>query len=135
MVSNLSNIEKLLKLCTTLDNNATQFTKESYLLCPEDYLRLECTARNTSALTLNNNFVNLNVPCQRNDLPVRNTTIAGVEVAVLKVYSPGSLICSFVLKAGELPRNQQLSITCLNVDIGISATTYLIVEGNHSYLS
>ena len=111
-----------------LENEATQlFAPSQASFCLEDDLRIDCIARNTSALQLNTGF--FNVTCKTSDLSVRNTTMAGVEVAVLQNYSAGSslLNCSFVLKAAELPKDQQLFLVCSNVDIRTSTNTSIKV--------
>ena len=72
--------------------------------------------------------------CQKNDPSIRNvpTNDVGVTVPVETNYSDASymLWCSLEIKAKKLPKNQPLRFTCLNVDIGISATDQIEVAGN-----
>ena len=107
---------------------------ENRSICPEDDLRLECTARNSSIIewSSNNNFYF--TYCQKNDPPVRNDTIGATQIITVKTNysdetSDSTLICSLDIQARALPTNQQLTFTCLNVDIGIRASASFEVAG------
>ena len=111
-----------------LGDNATQLINSNGLLCPTDDLKLECTARNTSIIELHSNIYNGSIQCRNDSPPMRILNITDVGYVVYSNVT-SVLICSLTVKARELPINQQLSFTCLNIDIGVRATASFEVTG------
>ena len=117
-----------------LDDNATNIVLPNTLLCPEDDLRVECTARNTSIIQWSSSaFKSDNFAlCQRDDPSIRNyTTSDGIGIVVEAHYSASTFVlaCNLEIKASQLPMDQQLLFTCHNVDIGISKNGTSEVSG------
>ena len=141
----------IMNSCLPAGLTATQLTitgipilnESIFNLCPDTDLMFECTVKNSSSIQWSSNTNTTSQPqpvlCENTDHPgpVDSIVIGGIQVDVEKNYSNETsiLTCSLDVKAGELPRNQQLSVTCLNVDIGISATAFFQVIGIQSFSS
>ena len=94
-------------------------------ICPEDSISVACTARNTSLIKWSSNLHNRPLYCENNDPAVRNITINSGDINIFTDYLATSasgdsvLTCSLTIMASELPVDQQISLECLNVDIGV----------------
>ena len=131
----------LLSAWILLGDNATQLNVGSNeTLCLDDNPRLECMARNTSIIELSSSAYSDTVQCRKDDPPIRNLTLAGTighddfGFVVKRSYSAltSVLTCSLSIEGTRFPvaiNQHQLSITCLNVDIGVSRTASFIMTG------
>ena len=104
-------------------------------LCPEDSLEVECTSRNTSLVEWSSNssetFI---ITCDKNDPPIRNIKVGSIRVSIRRNYVSitSVLICNLRVEARELPKNLPLTYTCLNVDIGVTASGSVEVAGTYT---
>ena len=95
-------------------------------ICPEDRINVTCTARNTSIIQWSSRSLsNGQIHCIRSDPIRRNDTMGNTVVDIFTEYSAADisgntvLTCSLSFVASKLPINEQLSLVCLNVDIGV----------------
>ena len=94
-------------------------------ICPDDRINITCMARNTSIIQWSSNLSSRQIYCRKDNQTTRNITISNTDVDIFTEYSAADsngntvLRCSLILTASELPVNQQLSLSCLNSDIGV----------------
>ncbi|MCG8621961.1 MAG: hypothetical protein MJE68_08215 [Proteobacteria bacterium] len=110
-------------------------------ICPKDRINITCMARNTSIIQWSSRSLsNGQIHCIRSDPVRRNDTMGNTVVDIFTEYSAADvngntvLTCSLSFVASELPINEQLSLVCLNVDIGVRevATISLQTAGMYS---
>ena len=124
------------------NESATEFMYPNTTdICPEDRINVTCTARNTSIIQWSGrSLANGQIHCIRSDPVRRNDTIGNTIVDIFTEYSAADvngntvLTCSLSFIASELPINEQLSLMCLNVDIGVRevATITLQITGMYT---
>lgn len=104
-------------------------------ICPEDRINVTCMGRNTSIIQWSSsNLANRQIHCRMGDPDLQSVTISNTNIDVSTEYSAADangntiLTCSLSFVARELPVNQQFSLTCLNVDIGVRAAAAITLQ-------
>ena len=123
----------MFKTFCLLGETAVNLTISKARLCPQDYVQVNCSARNTSLIEWSINRL-VTVTCYKNDPPVHNISVDGIRIFIQTNYfnQTSVLNCDFKINARELPKNQPLFYTCQNVDIGVTAARSFEVEGTHN---
>ena len=106
-------------------------------ICNDNRITLNCIVRNSTIIQWSSSFYGAGdqILCQRGDSSIRNTTINNIEMDIFTNYTAAGLnrdsllSCNVRFLASALPVNQQLSVTCLNVDVEVQSTNSFQITG------
>ena len=120
--------------------NATELVTNNTKICNDDRITLNCIVRNSTIIQWSSSFYGSGdqILCQRGDSSIRNTTINNIEMDIFTNYTAAGLnrdsllSCNVSFLASALPVNQQLSVTCLNVDVEVQSTISFQITGMYN---